>query len=143
MAVNYPVTAFHFQVEWGGTRIGFTEVSGLTVELQSIDYREGNEPQTVRKLPGLTKYGNLTLKWGITDSMELYKWRKQVEEGKMKEARRNIAIILMDEERNDKIRWVFTGAWPVKYKISDLNAQRSEIVFEILEIAFESFSLAS
>ena len=63
MAISYPVTVFHFQCEWGGTRIGFTEVSGLTVELQNIDYREGSSPEyQVTKMPGIPQQSDITLK---------------------------------------------------------------------------------
>jgi phage tail-like protein len=91
----------------------------------------------------LNKYGNVTLKWGITDSMELYeKWWKPVEEGKMKEARKNVAIILMDEEGNPAARWEFVEAWPTKYDAPDLNAKGTDVAVETLEIAHEGMKRA-
>ena len=72
MPRNDPLRNFRFRLEIDGiTPAGFSEASGFDVSIDAIDYREGNEPTHVRKLPGLTKYGNVTLKWGITDSMHL------------------------------------------------------------------------
>src|SRR5262245_50357426 len=94
-----PYQNYRFLVEIDQiTQAGFRDVTIPESSQDPIEYREGNEVPTVRKLPGLVKYGNVTLKWGITDSLDLWKWRKQVEEGKMKEARRKMAIVLLDEE---------------------------------------------
>ena len=101
-----PYKNFRFLVEIDGiVQAGFSEATIPDSTQEPIEYREGNEPTTVRKLPGLVKYGNLTLKWGITDSLELYNWRKMVEQGKTKDARKNIAVILMDEEGSPAARW--------------------------------------
>ena len=108
-----PYRNFRFLVEIDSIiQAGFSEATIPDSTSDIIEYREGNWPTYVRKLPGLTKHGNFTLKWGVTDSMELYNWRKLVEQGKMKDARKNIAVILMDEEGNPASRWEFGGAWP-------------------------------
>ena len=133
-----PYRNFRFLVEIDGIiQAGFSEATIPDSTQDVIEYREGNEPPTVRKLPGLVKYGNVTLKWGITDSMELYNWRKLVEQGKMKDARRNMAIILMDEVGNPAARWEFSEAWPSKYDAPDLNAKGTDIAIETLEIVHE------
>ena len=133
-----PYRNFRFLVEIDGiVQAGFSEATIPDSTQDVIEYREGNEPPILRKLPGLVKYGNITLKWGITDSMELYNWRKLVEQGKMKEARRNMAIILMDEEGNIAARWEFSEAWPSKYDAPDLNAKGNDIAMETLEIVYE------
>ncbi len=127
-----------FLVEIDGiTQAGFREVTIPDSSQDPVDYREGNEPITVRKLPGLIKYGNVSLKSGITDSLDLYNWRKQVEDGKINEARKNMAIVSLDNEGNPATRWEFTSAWPTKYDAPDLNATASEIAIETLEIAHE------
>jgi phage tail-like protein len=127
-----------FLVEIDGiVQAGFSEATIPDTSQEPIEYREGTEIPTVRKIPGLIKYGNLTLKWGITDNLELYEWRKLVEQGKMGDARRNIAIILLDEEANPKSRWEFVEAWPSKYDAPDLNAKGNDIAIETLEIAHE------
>lgn len=134
-----PYRNFRFLVEIDGiVQAGFSEVSIPDASSEVIEYREGNEPTTVRKLPGLEKYGNVTLKWGITHSMELYeKWRKPVEEGKMKDARKNVAVILMDEEGNPGARWEFENAWPSKYDAPELSAKGTDVAVETLEIVHE------
>ena len=134
-----PYRNFRFLLEIDGIEQAcFSEVTIPDTSSDVVEYRDGCEPTTVRKLPGLTKYGNVTLKWGITDSLELYeKWRKPVEEGKMKDARKNVAIILMDEEGNPAARWEFENAWPSKYDAPDLNAKGTDVAIENLEIVHE------
>ncbi len=133
-----PYRNFRFLVEIDGIiQAGFSEATIPDSTQDVIEYREGNEPPVLRKLPGLAKYGNVTLKWGVTDSLELYNWRKLVEEGKMDKARRNMAIIVLDEEGKPAARWEFTGAWPSKYDAPDLNAKGNDVAIETLEIAHE------
>jgi phage tail-like protein len=134
-----PYRNFRFLLEIDGiTQAGFSEVAIPDTSSDVVEYREGSEATTVRKLSGLTKYGNITLKWGVTDSVELYeKWRKLVEDGKMKDARKNVAIILMDEEGNAAARWEFVNAWPSKYDAPDLNAKGTDVAIETLEIVHE------
>lgn len=141
---NDPYRNFRFLVEIDGiTQAGFSEATIPDTSQDPIEYREGNESPTARKIPGLIKYGNVTLKWGIADSLDLYDWRKLVEEGKMKDARRNVAIILIDEEGNSKSRWEFNDAWPSKYDAPDLNAKGTDIAIETLEIAHEGMKRVS
>ena len=138
MARNDPYRNFRFLLEIDGiVQAGFSECTIPDTTNEPIEYREGNEDTTVRKLPGLTKYGNITLKWGITDSLELFDWRKQVIQGKMGDARRNIAIILHDEEGNPAARWEFREAWPSKYDAPDLNAKGNDVAIETLDIVHE------
>ena len=133
-----PYRNFRYLVEIDGiTQAGFSDVTIPHSEQAPIEYREGNEPPTARKQPGLIKYGNVSLKWGITDSMELYNWRKLVENGKAKEYRRNMAIILIDEEGNPKSRWEFSEAWPTKYDAPDFKGSGNEISIESIDIAHE------
>ncbi|WP_457622086.1 phage tail protein [Persephonella sp.] len=134
-----PYKNFRFILEIDGiTQAGFREVTIPDSSQDPIEYREGNEKvMTVRKLPGLVKYGNITLKWGVTDSLELFKWREMVENGKIKDARRNIAIIVLDDEGNPAARWEFRDAWPSKYDAPDLNATANEVAIETLEIVHE------
>jgi phage tail-like protein len=139
-----PYRAARFLLEIDGiTRAGFTECSIPDSTQDPIEYREGNEGFTVRKIPGMIKYGNLTLKWGTTDTMELYEWRKQVEECKMADARRNVAVVLLDDEGSAKARWEFFMAWPTKYDAPDLNATGSDIAIETMEIACEGMTRVS
>ncbi len=137
-----PYKNFKFLVEIDGIAVaGFSECEGLTTEVDVIEYREGNEDITVRKHPGLVKYSNITLKRGITGSKDLYNWYKEVVKGKIKQIRRNMAIVLLDDEGNQAVRWVVRNAWPMKYTGPTLNAKSSEVAIETLEIAHEGFEL--
>ena len=139
-----PYRAARFLLEIDGiTRAGFTECTLPDSTQDPIEYREGNEGFSSRLIPGMIKYGNLTLKWGVTDTLELYEWRKQVEECKMKEARRNVAVVLMDDEGAAKARWEFIMAWPTKYDGPDLSATSSDLAIETLEIAHEGMTRVS
>jgi phage tail-like protein len=145
---NDPYRNFRYRLEIDGiTQAGFSEATVPDTTVDVIEYREGNEPNpaTVRKLTGLTKYGNLSLKWGITDSMELYNWHKDVTLGKIEsdKLRKNISVIVIDEEGNDKSRWNFVQAWPTKYDAPDLTAKGNEVSIETLEIVHEGMERVS
>jgi phage tail-like protein len=133
-----PLRNFRFRLEIDQITQGyFSEVAIGESTTEPIDYREGNEPTHVRKLPGLTKYGNITLKWGVTDSMELYDWHKKIVAGQIKEQRKKVKIIVIDEAGVDKASYVVTDAWPTKYDPSDLNGKGNEVFIEVLELANE------
>ena len=134
-----PFRGFKFRVEIDGiTRAGFREASGLDSSNDSVDYREGDDKtSTIRKLPGLKKFSNITLKRGVTDDIDLWKWRKQVMDGKIKEARKNGRIILMDDEGNDAAEWDFVEAWPTKWTGPTFNATANEVSIDTLEITHE------
>jgi phage tail-like protein len=119
----------------GISQARFSECSGFGASNDPIEYREGGENRTVRKLPGITKYPNIVLKWGITDSDELYKWWKDIMNGKV--TRRNGSIILLDTEGNEKIRWNFFNAWPTKWDAPDFSAKGNDVAIETLELANE------
>lgn len=143
--INYPLPKFHFQVEWGGTRIGFTEISGLAFETEVIEYREGNTPTYNKsKQPGLTKYSNITLKRGVFlgdfEMFELWRNTMMFQEGKTK-FRRDISIKLLDEEHKPVITWLVAKAWPCKVIFADLKADANEIIIETMELVHEGLSI--
>jgi phage tail-like protein len=119
----------------GITRAGFQECSGLDSTQDPIEYREGNEGLTVRKLPGLHTYSNIVLKWGIIDDTELWAWRQQVMEGNIE--RKNGSIVLLDDIGEEKARWNFREGWPTKWTGTTFNATRTDVAVETLEIAHE------
>jgi phage tail-like protein len=136
-----PYRNFRFLLEIDSiVQAGFSECTIPDTTSDVIDYREGNEQPSARKLPGLTKWGNITLKWGATDSLELYSWRRLVEQGKMKDARRKVTVILQDEEGNNAARWEFVDAWPSKYDAPDVTAKGNDVAVETLEIVHEGMS---
>lgn len=136
-----PYGGYNFLVEIDGiTQAGFQEVSGLDSTTDPVDYREGNDPNHVRKLPGLNKFSAITLKRGITDSDELWKWRATVVNGKI--VRKNGSIILLDDRGQEKLRWNFFSAWPSKWTGPSLNATSTAVAVETLEITHESMEKA-
>jgi phage tail-like protein len=134
-----PFRGFRFKVVIDGIqKAGFREVSGLDAANDSIDYREGSEKDVnIRKIPGLKKFSNITLKRGITDDMDLWKWRKAIMDGKIQESRKNGQIILMDDEGNDAAEWDFVEAWPTKWTGPTFNATANEIAIDTLELTHE------
>jgi phage tail-like protein len=135
-----PYGQFNFLIEIDGVvKGGFSEVSGLTTDTNVIEYREGNEITTVRKLPGLMKYNNIVLKRGWTKDRSLWEWRKRVIDGKTQ--RTAGSIVLLDEGRNEALRWNFREGWPSKWEGPALNAKTSEVAIETLEIAHEGLEL--
>jgi phage tail-like protein len=136
-----PYRGFNFLVEFDGlTQAGFQECSGLDASTDPIDYREGQDPNHVRKLPGLNKYAPLTLKRGITDSPDFWKWRQSVIEGRTE--RRNGSVILLDEAGQEKLRWNFFEAWPSKWTGPGLNATSNAVAIETIEIVHEELKRA-
>lgn len=141
MAANYPVSAFHFQVEWGGTRIGFTEVSGLSVELQTIDYREGSSLEyQATKMPGIPQYSNITLKRGIYKSdNEFFQWLNTVKLNNIE--RRDLTISLLNESHEPVTTWKVKEAFPTKVEGPTLNATGNEAAIESIELAHEGLTI--
>jgi phage tail-like protein len=136
-----PYKNFNFRVEIDNLTIaGFSECSGLGSEVDVIEYREGGD-HLVRKLPGLRKFNNITLKRGITKSSELQDWHKNILNGVPD--RRNGAIILLDDDRTEVVRWKFSNAFPRKWEGPNLNAKGNEVAIETLEIACEGIERSS
>ncbi|CAG7640830.1 phage tail protein [Paenibacillus allorhizosphaerae] len=130
-----PFRKFRYKVSVGSKEAGFSEVSGYDASIDVVEYREGNHVTTPRKLPGLTKYGNITLKWGATDSLDFYNWFKDCTNGTIK--RETVAITAIDEKGQDIASWTVKEAWPTKYTAPDFNATASEVAIETLEIVHE------
>ncbi|MEP6620367.1 MAG: phage tail protein [bacterium] len=134
-----PYRGFNFLVEIDGiTQGGFQEASGLDSQTAVVEYREGSDPNHTRKLSGLNTFSAITLKRGVTDSDELWKWRLTAVDGKTD--RRNGSIVLMDEKGTEKIRWNFSNAWPSKWTGPSFNSTGNSIAVETLEITHEEIS---
>jgi len=137
-----PLRGYNFLLEIDGiSRAGFRECSGLDSAQDPIEYREGNEkPLTARKLPGLVKYSNITLKWGIIDDTDLFEWRTKAVDGQLE--RKNGSVVLLDDTGEEKVRWNFRDGWPTKWTGPSFNATGNEIAIETLEIAHEGIERA-
>jgi len=136
-----PFTAQHFRIEINGlTAAGFVSCTGLAAETEVIDYRLGNDKTPMRKLPGLHKFTNVTLKRGYTADRQLWDWYKGVLDGSVQ--RRSISIVLTDDAGIDLLRWNVHNAWPMKYEGPALNASSNDIAMETIELAHEGFEFA-
>lgn len=138
---NYPLPVTHFLVEWGGIRNGFIEVSGLSAELEVVEYREGSSPETtISKIPGLKKFTNITLKRGVVrGDNDFFKWFNSVYFSQVE--KRGIVISLLNEAHEPVRIWRVKNAWPVKIENSPLNAGASEVAIESIELAHDGFTI--
>lgn len=134
---NYPLPKFHFQVEWGGASIGFTEVSGLDVQTDPIEYRDGASPEYTKiKMPGMQKYSNITMKRGsFQGDNDFFVWWNTVALNTIE--RRNVTISLLNENHEPVIVWKVKNAWPIKVQSTDLKADGNEVAIETIELAHE------
>jgi phage tail-like protein len=139
----YPLTSLHFQVDWGDATTNFSEVSGLVVEAEAIEYRGGADPAPfVSKLPGLRKAGNVTLKRGVMPAVAgngLYAWYDSIQANQVE--RRSVTITLLNEERVPAMTWKLREAWPVKLEGPGLNATGNEVAIETVELACERIEI--
>lgn len=139
---DYPLPKFHFQVEWGGSNIGFTEVSGLDVETEVIEYRHGASNEYFKtKQPGMTKYSNLTFKRGtFKDDNEFFDWYKQNVRFENPE-RRDITVSLLGEDHTPRVVWKVKNAFITKVQSTDLKADGNEIAIETMEVVHEGLEI--
>jgi phage tail-like protein len=141
MPPQYPLPVFHFTVEWGGTRVGFTEVTGLTQENQAIEYRDGSFPEySAIKMPGLRKFANVVLKRGVMKGdNEFVAWLNTVKLNKVE--RRDLVVSLLNEEHQPVMVWKVHNAFPVKVEGPQLKASGNEVAIETIEIAHEGLEV--
>jgi phage tail-like protein len=136
-----PFRTFNFQLEIDNLARGaFSEVSGLTAEGDAVDYREGTDlASNVRKLPGLRKYSNITLKRGYTQDDSLWKWYANIVNGVAD--RRNVTIVLLNENRQPVMRWHAENAWINKIEGPSFKASGNEVAMESVEIVHEGLTI--
>lgn len=132
---------YHFSVEWGGTRIGFMEVSGLDIEIEAVSFREGSSPEdSFRKIPGLRKFSNITLKRGIVKGdNDFFEWINTKRIGSIE--RRDITISLLDGDHQPLVIWKIRNAFPVHYFGPVLAANDSDLAIETLVLTHEGISV--
>ena len=126
----------------GISRTGFSEVSGMNMTIDPVEYREGDDLRnTPRKLPGLTKFGNVTLRWGVTEDSDFLEWLLSCAPSNSAPptgmTRKNITITLFDDAGNPGPSWELINAWPVGYTVPDLNGLGGEIAIHSLELCHE------
>jgi len=139
----WPLPRFHFLVKWDSHVMSFQEVSGLDVEAQPIEYRAGDNPvfSTV-KMPGIKKYGNVTMKKGVFKAdNKFWDWFNQIKMNTIK--RVPVTISLLEESGSPTMVWTLANAWPTKITGTDLKAEGNEVAVETIEIAHEGLSIAT
>jgi phage tail-like protein len=138
-----PLVSAWFGIEFQGQIVGaFRECSGLGSENEVVEYKASGPKgeYIIKKVPGRMQWQNITLKRGITDAMDMWEWRKLVEQGKVDEARKNGSIVMFDQSGNENARWDFEAAWPSKITGPDANADNNEVAIEELEITHEGYT---
>jgi phage tail-like protein len=141
MARVDPYKSFLFMVEIDGiTQASFADCSGFSSHVEVVEYREGGDPNTVRKLPGKTSYPDITLKRGLTNSSELYDWHRTAVDGQIQ--RKNGSVVVLDDTLAEQVRWNFSGAWISKWEGPALTAKGNDVAIETLTISCESLKRA-
>ncbi len=138
---TYPIPKFHFRVEWGGTNIGFSEVSGLNIENKIIEYRDGVSPEYSKiKMPGMREYSNVTMKRGVfKGDNEFFKWLNTISLNTVE--RRDLTISLLNEKHEPVVIWKVHNAFPIKVQSTDLKADGSEVAVEQIDLAHEGLTI--
>lgn len=141
MPAQYPLPVFHFTVQWGGTRLGFSEVTGLTQENQAIEYRDGSFPEySSIKMPGLRKFTNIVMKRGIVAAdNEYFSWVSEIKLNTIQ--RRDLVISLLNEKHEPVMAWKVHNAFPVKLEGPQLKASGNEVAIESIEVAHEGLEV--
>jgi phage tail-like protein len=137
-----PLVSAWFGIEFQGQVTGaFRECTGLGSENEVVEYKATQDGKLViKKGPGRMKWNNITLKRGITDNMDMWKWRALVEQGKISDARKNGFITMYNQQGEPIAKWSFTNAWPSKLTGPSANAANNEVAIEELEIVHEGYS---
>jgi phage tail-like protein len=141
-AIKDPLVSAWFGVDFGGEVKGaFRECSGMGSENEVVEYKASGEKGefVIQKVPGRMKWNNITLKRGITDSMDMWKWRRLVEQGKIEQARKNGTINMYNTEGTVIARWDFINAWPSKLTGPAANAANNEVGIEEMELTVEGY----
>ena len=142
MAQEYPVPRFHFQVDWGGAKISFTEVTGLVMEREKIEYRHSDSKDFNKiAMPGLVKNNNITMKRGkFEGDFDYNTWLDDVANDRV-EGRRDVIVRLLNEKHVPVAAWSAVRCFPVKITAPDLKSDANEIAVESIEVAHEGLKL--
>ena len=141
-ATVWHVNKLYFQVKWDSQVMSFQEVSGLDIQSEEIKYRHGDSPQfSVIKMPGMKKFGNVTMKKGIfKGDNKFWDWFNQIKMNTIK--RLPVTISLLDEAGKAVMVWTLTNAWPTKITGTDLKSEGNEVAIETIEIVHEGLTIA-
>lgn len=139
----WPLPKFHFEVKWDTHVMSFQEVSGLDIQSEEIKYRAGGSTQfAVTKMPGIKKFGNVTMKKGVfKGDNTFWDWLNQIKMNTI--TRVPVTISLLDEKGAPTMVWTLTNAWPTKISSTDLKAEGNEVAIDTLEIVHEGLTIAN
>jgi phage tail-like protein len=141
MTTNYPLPRYCFQVDWGGTKISFSEVTGLVMEREKIEYRHSDSRDFSKiAMPGMVKNNDISLKRGKFEGDNDYnEWLKTVADERV-EGRRDVTIRLLNEKNVVVAAWTAIRCFPIKVTAPDLKSDANEIAIESLDIAHEGLT---
>lgn len=128
----YASSRFYVEID-GKKEAVFTEVSGVQLEMETMDYQEGGNNAFIHRLPGRVKSGNITLKRGVVRSNEFFQWFTQIAQGKM--TRKNVSVVFYDTAGKQLERWEYVDCYPVKWVAPTMTATSSTMAVETLELA--------
>jgi phage tail-like protein len=137
-----PLVGAWFAIEFQGQVAGaFKECTGLGSSNEVVEYKASGEKgeYVIKKVPGRMTWNNITLRRGITDAMDMWKWRKLIEEGKVDEARKNGSVVMFDTQNREVARWNFLNAWPSKLTGPSADAHTNSVAIEEMEITHEGY----
>jgi phage tail-like protein len=142
MALEYPLPRFHYQVDWGGVKISFTEVTGMDQQVEVIEYRHSDSKDFSKiKMPGMRKFSNITLKRGkFEGDFDYNNWLDSIANDRTGQ-RRDVVVRLMNEKHEPVAVWKAARCFPVKVAAPDLKSDANEVAIESMEIAHEGFTL--
>lgn len=141
MATEYPLPRFHYQVDWGGAKLNFTEVTGMDQQVEVIEYRHSDSKDFSKiKMPGMRKYSNLTLKRGTFEGdFDVANWMSEISNERAS-VRRDVVIRLMNEKHEPVAIWKAVNCFPVKIQAPDLKSDANEVAIETMEVAHEGLT---
>lgn len=143
-SATWPMPKFRFEVDLGDLKgVAFQEISGMDVENQILEYRASNSPDfSTVKMPGLVKYGNITMKRGVfVNDNTFWNWHAEIKMNTIK--RRTVIIRLLDETGKVTMQWTLTNAWPTKITSTDLKSEGNEVAIDSIEIAHEKMVITN
>lgn len=133
-----PYRAFNFKIEMQGVTEGhFAECSGLGMKINVLSYREGGNNQVTHRIPGAVDHASVTLRVGLTRSVELWQWMQKIAQGTVE--RRNVSIVMLEPDGStEAMRWNLLNAWPSEWYGAPLNAAGNELAIETITLVFEA-----
>ena len=135
-----PIIGFNFKLDVGDSITGyFTEVSGLGSSNEVIEHKVVNDKglEIVMKIPGRLTWDDITLKRGVTSSMDAWNWRQQVVEGDVVGARKNGSIVMFDRNLNEVVRYNFENGWPSSYQGGEVSSEGDNVIIEEITIVHQ------